>query len=98
MFSSLTSGATAYALDMDPLFYAAIGDVLSESRMKLNHLPSFGGATGVSYFLKGDNVLKSGIAIGMGCYGGDMIGTTRLFNGNPSHIRLTHSPYSSSLF
>ena len=78
LFSSLTSGATAYALDMNPLFYAAIGGVLSESRIKLNlnHLSSIGGATGISYFLKGDNIFKSGIAIGMGCYGGDLIGTT----------------------
>ena len=94
LFSSLTSGATAYALDMNPLFYAAIGGVLSESRLKLNlnHLSSIGGATGISYFLKGDNIIKSGIAIGMGCYGGDLIGTTRLFNGDLSDIRMSHSP------
>ena len=53
LFSSLTSGATAYALDMNPLFYAAIGGVLSESRIKLNlnHLSSIGGATGVTYYV-----------------------------------------------
>ena len=48
-----SSGATAYALDINPLFYAAIGGVLSESRIKLNlnHLSSIGGATGVTYYV-----------------------------------------------
>ena len=28
----------------------------------------------------------------MGCYGGDLIGTTSLFNGDLSDIRMSHSP------
>ena len=82
--SSFTSAASAYVLDMDPMFYGALGGVLSESRIQLNlgHLSSIGGATGLSYFLNGDNILKSSIAIGMGCYGGDLIGTTKLFTGS----------------
>ena len=74
LFASATSGATAYALNLNPYYYAAVGGVLSESKLQLNlsHLYSIAGATGISYLLHGDNIIKSGIAIGIGCYGSEL--------------------------
>ena len=74
LFASATSGAAAYALNLNPYYYAAVGGVLSESRLQMNltHMYSIAGATGISYLLHGDNIVKSGIAIGLGCYGSEL--------------------------
>ena len=77
LFSAGTSAAVAYILDMNPMFYGAVGGVLSELRLKysLTHGMAIGGATGISYLAKYDNPDKSATAIGLGCLTSELMTT-----------------------